>query len=756
MNHLNENSQLSPSIRSLLSGLRRRIRTYVWAEAICAIIVCTAIAFWISLAIDWTFEPSTGFRQLLLAFVAVALTVVVYRALLRKCFAQLSDASMALLVERRYDDLKDSLLTTVELAEDHTHSESFDSTMVQQVRQEAVESVRQVRLRQIFDFRPLLHITLAALLLAGSFAAFCVFAPSAFATWENRLLRLSGEPWPRATALEVEGFHAGIMKVARGDDVEIVVLSDITKVVPEVVTLFHSTEDSGRRRVNMNRHGNAQASAAALAHMHFQRFSYQFKNVQQETTLEIRGGDARLRDLRIVPVPPPTITQLTLHCEYPAYLVDESTGAFAAREIPVTGAVSLPRGTIVEIRAIANKPLTNIRWQDDHQTETWHSLDVSGDTFRLPLGAIETNQTLSLILTDTDTIENRRSVQLAIRIKEDEAPTIAVELVGIGSDITPNAQLPFQGEITDEYGITNVSFRYQIGDDTAVQDNILQPKSKPTSLPVDHVQDLASLKLEPGQEIQVSLTATDTLWSDRKHRLEKSTQGDATETILAAIDANLGRSQPYSLRVVTPERLRSILATREWTLTRRFKNMLRDFQQMRDSLQRLRFDNESADSDQQKTLARRLGVISAALRASRSARSGMRDLADDFERIVIELENNRIPTDDLRPRLHDRVAVPLRRLADKPTDTLIRTLDAAQATFNDPQQGAADRDRALVQADELLVEMNQVLKAMKASEEFNAMIERVRELMQQQAKLQAETDKARKAAERESLKLLDD
>jgi hypothetical protein len=146
----------------------------------------------------------------------------------------------------------------------------------------------------------------------------------------------------------------------------------------------------------------------------------------------------------------------------------------------------------------------------------------------------------------------------------------------------------------------------------------------------------------------------------------------------------------------------------------------------------------------------------AALRASRSVRRGTLDLASDFQRILTELENNRIPTDDLRPRLHNRIAAPLEKLADVPFTRLIELLDDAQAAVSDPSDGAAARNRAVEQADNVLVEMNRVLKAMKASEEFNNLIQRVRKMREDLARLQEKTTKARKAAERKTLELLDD
>ena len=55
------------------------------------------------------------------------------------------------------------------------------------------------------------------------------------------------------------------------------------------------------------------------------------------------GGDDRLGPLHIDVVDSPTISRMTLRCEYPSYMHR------AARDIPVAGLMQVPRGTQVRI-----------------------------------------------------------------------------------------------------------------------------------------------------------------------------------------------------------------------------------------------------------------------------------------------------------------------------------------------------------------------------------------------------------------------
>ena len=56
-------SSLAPAIQTILAHLRQRIRRYVCIEGLAAASVWLAAAFWMSLAIDWAFEPSRSVRH---------------------------------------------------------------------------------------------------------------------------------------------------------------------------------------------------------------------------------------------------------------------------------------------------------------------------------------------------------------------------------------------------------------------------------------------------------------------------------------------------------------------------------------------------------------------------------------------------------------------------------------------------------------------------------------------------------------------
>ncbi len=121
------------------------------------------------------------------------------------------------------------------------------------------------------------------------------------------------------------------------------------------------------------------------------------------------GGDARVRDLQVRVVESPTVSEVLLDCEYPAYMNR------SPRTLPVTGSMQIPLGTKITVRARANKDL--VRAQIDYplddntlHTETISLPGADGDarSFRFELPSFGNEKTLAFTLFDTDGIHNRK------------------------------------------------------------------------------------------------------------------------------------------------------------------------------------------------------------------------------------------------------------------------------------------------------------------------------------------------------------
>ncbi len=329
-------NRLAPAIATLLARLRRGIRAYAWAEGIALLVAVLGVSFWVSLALDWFFEPPSALRVALLIVVALLLAWEAYWFILRRIFVHLADRSLALVLERRFTDFRDSLVTSVELSQALPDAASFDPEMLARTQQQALAGAAHLPLSRVFDLGKLARRAALALALLAALVIFGVTESQALGIWARRNLMLSNEVWPRKTHLVVAGFDAdGHTKIARGGDLELIVQADAApgRDVPEIVEIRY-VEGSSRGRETMGRSGNAIVGEGAL-----QDYTHTFKAVLTPLEFYVRGGDDRLGPLYVDVVDRPTVGQMIMHCEYPEYMHRES------RDLPVAGAMSVPRGT---------------------------------------------------------------------------------------------------------------------------------------------------------------------------------------------------------------------------------------------------------------------------------------------------------------------------------------------------------------------------------------------------------------------------
>ena len=799
---------LAPAVENLLGTLRRRIRQYIWLEGCAAAIAWLGVAFWATLATDWFFEPSAAVRIVMLAAVAAVLVAVVGRLIGRRVFVRITDSNAATLLERRFPQLNDSLLTAVVLSE-HQNGISpatavagrFDGPnptlhgndageltdlgreMLAHTCHEAADRIGQVELRKVFNPRPLwLHCS-AATLLSISVAFFAVLFTNAFGVWANRVLAMSSDLWPRNTHLELVGFVDGTRKVARGSDLEVIVRADTNMPqVPEVVEIRYRTEGGGRARATMDRRGVAHAPEDR-----FQEYAYTFRSVLTDIQFDVLGGDDRVRDRRIRAVDSPTISQMTLECELPAYIGRKQP------PLPVTGVMQIPMGSRVMVHAEqANKDIVSVQVNSvvgdrPGPSKILRESDLADDHrgFSYPLTPLMADTTLLFTLTDADLIQSHDPVRLMLVPTPDQPPQMAVQLDGIGSAITPQARVAVAGRISDDYGVGRVWFERAIDQqEPGIRVIAELPKAPAMYNLVDEGLEVREFGLKPGQKLLVTVKASDLC--DLDH------------------GPHVAAGERWLLDVVTPEQLRAMLEARELVLRQRFEQLMQEMTETRDLLSRMKFESDKptvsprpkgegqgvrapakpANSPHPNPLPKGEGTagkkgertlvepgeeaeavdsparqrdlrflrVQGALTNCRKGAPEISGVAESFDDICKQLVNNRIDTEELKKRLKGGIAEPLHRVADKLFPDLDRRLEELQSLLEDPKQAPALRDSAQQQAEEILLAMRKIRDRMIELEDFNEAVELLRNIVETQKKLHEQTEQQHKEKIRHMLK----
>ena len=697
-----------------------------------AAVLLTA-AFWCGLAVDWFFEPPLWARAVILGGLVVCLALIIVKQIVLRLRAPLSDANMAVLLERRFSRLDDTLLTAVDLSGDvPAETEGYSTPMLRSTCGQAEARLANLPVGQVIRREPLRRLVCAAGVLSVSVMLFAALASDAMGVWTRRSLFFSEELWPRQASLSVEGFDGGTMKAARGTDVEIVVLADCGKpLVPKTVEVCYRIEGGSRRRAVMNREGDALASGEAQ-----QRYSHTFRGVLSPIELEIRGGDNRIEGLRIEVVESPTIEEVRLVCEYPAYMKR------LPRTLPVISTVTeIPFGTHVKARGRASKELRRVtvnstvggRQMDQAVIEIASAQSADRRAFEHDLGVVKEDRGITFVLHDTDGIKSRQGVSLSLAVAADQPPELPVSLRGIGTAVTSQARLPVEGRVSDDHGIARLWFECAIEKAAPEKCNVVELEGNTTEIelsPRETALELRELGAAAGQKMLVALCAAD-----------RFDLGDGP---------NEGSSQRWLLEVVTPAQLQAMLQARELVLRRRFEEIIEEVAETRDSLLRIEFAKAGGESEDR-------GLAVRALRCERAVQNGRKNAyevlgtAEAFDDVRLQLINNRIDTEELRMRLEAGIAQPLKRIAAEMFPRLELSLQELGKFLGNPKTGPSKRDIAKGQVDAILLAMDEVLGRMMELEDYSQAIAILRSIIDSQKKLGTRVKQRHKAKLRELL-----
>lgn len=762
---------VDPGVLQVLSRLRGRVRRYVWLQGLAMVVVCLGLCFWALLAIDWLWEPSVDLRKILLGLIGLLTGWVAYYWIGRRAFVPLTDSNMAVLMERRFRGLEDSLLTTVELARAADLAQ-FTREMLAHTNADAAVRAGKVNLDEVFDPRPLRRAGALAVLLVASIGAFAVASPDSFRFFvEERLVKLTSDLWPRKSRLEVHGFTNGEVVIAKGSNFDLLVQADMKMEVPDNVYVRFKNAEGLRRTDSMIREGQSVADRDE-----FQDFRYTFENVISPHTFDVSGGDYRVRNLQIRVVDAPAI-EMQLHVQYPSYLHRSDN------EQPVTGIMQVPVGSRVTIKALANKDLEKV--EVDYPTPVkkgeptpdkkfvTHVLDLpqAGGTsrsFEFPIESLDADMTLSFTLYDTDKIKSREPFRLALSATPDSAPQLQVRLKGISSAITPSARLPVNGEIRDDYGVAKGWFEYAIDEKDVQEQAFVNPTKGNDKVEVSEAFEARDLELKPGQKLLIGTAASD------EHDLPPEKK------------PHVGHGERFQLTVVTPGELRALLESRELNLRQRFETIISEVTETRETLTRLELGDPPAPADKpaaknaedktnesdgkgvkddkagidpadagdepaaaltpEQLLAGRLLRVQGIVQNSQKSAQETAGVAVSFDEIREELINNRVDTEELRIRLKDYIADPLRQIAAESFPEFDNRLTRLQSLIQSKgglKESLAAKTAAISQADALLVEMEKVRDKMLELESFNEAIDLLRAIISSQQQMNEQTKKQR-------------
>jgi hypothetical protein len=405
-------------------------------------------------------------------------------------------------------------------------------------------------------------------------------------------------------------------------------------------------------------------------------------------------------------------------------------------------------GSAVEVAGRASKDLARAGLARDGAA--LGDLELTGPrSFRTTLsGQALKGGAYAIALKDSGGLASRQPARFSLKVVPDRQPVVRAHLEGIGDLITPEAVVPLACKMNDDYAVQGAEIVY-----TKVVEEGQEPPPERMPLAggsdrfgrrdveVLHRLEAAPLALAAGSRLVFRVEARD------------------NDTVSGP---KVGTSGVFSLKVVTADELRAELLRREQEQRMEFERLLRDQQGLlEDSRATLAGLEAAARALPEPSRA----IIGAAEKRQRLVAGRLTALADQFARILDEVENNRLEDDmaPIRARLQDRIIEPQREMARRGVVRAADLLDAARkpapapdaarpgGAADAPTPGAGPREALLGEspcatlaaaADEqqqLLAAMREVLKNMVKWEGYQEAVTLLREVLKAQKQVSEET-----------------
>lgn len=754
---MSKSEYLDPQLSTLLDSLRQRIRRYVVLDSFLAVAAVVLSAFWLGLALDYlpvqiggTEMPRLA-RTILLLFVALILFFILGTMLFGRLHRPLPDDSLALLVERQHPQLGGRLVTAVQLNQPGRDGDSHSPKLLRRVHQQAAAAVDEVDPNRVFRWQPLMRKAMVVGPLAVCVLVFVVMSPESFGRAVSRLTLMSDEPWPRRAHLEMVGIELPVVTASEDETAapQMITFADKTirlprgssgtlriraladgAELPVVCTVQYRGDDGTRGQTNMRRVGRV-----VDGYQSFILDGSPLSDLSDSLNFSVRGLDDRLDDFRIEAVDPPAITEMKVVVRYPDYLRNEGSGEYDL-ETAYQAGLRLREGSDVTLVATSSRPLgdVDVLLKSDVEEQSAVTLTISDDRLeaRLPIHGFRSATTVRLVPRDVDGISAQASYRYFLGIVLDEPPTLQMELVGIGTAVTPIAKIPIKVTGSDDYGIEKF-------------DISVAPSSETGETPLTAN---VSPELDRDGKGETVLDLRD-LTADKQ--LPELVPGGAVNLFGEATDAydlgsnHLTRSEVFRLQLVTPEQLLALLERRELGLRARLEQTIDETRNLRDTLRLLRrgfqaaTDGELAETERTREVqVRRLRTQQSGLQANKTSEE-LSGIAASLDDILQEMVNNRVDSVDRRERIGVGVRDPLRQIVEEPLRELRDQIVEIEKTVADPEIAAEKSELAIETAEDVLLQLTAVLDKMLDLESYNEILDMVRDLIDDQQKLLDDT-----------------
>jgi len=753
-----------------LQALRQRVRQLLWMHGACWLVGSFLATAFVCGLLDWLFRiEDTGIRCVMTLLVVVLTGFAGWRFLVVPLLTRLSDLDLALRIERRFPELRDSLASAVQFLQSGPNELVGSIEMQQATISHALDRLRRVSPESMIELKPVKQ----AGLWAGSTAVVCVMFvslnwPVAALAFQRLAMPLKKLPWPRQHELRfvtekletMTGDENNSLVVAQGETVPIYV-ENTRGALPKNLTFEARVAGQPPKTENMRQTAlwdakgkQREIGTVSLPIMH------------GPIVIRAFGGDGETESFELEVVEPPRVQALFVKIIPPAY-----SGLPERALSENVGHVESLVGSQVKIEARSSKRLKSATLQ----IKDGESLDLVGtEDARGVSGEFTLTKPGSsswwLTLQDEIGFDNVDAPRYDLRGIADLAPEVRIEKPVSDQFVTPNAKIPFSVSIRDDLAIKSARLSLAVPvrmspitsvPDGAASEDVLQKRpndlrdgadsdaqraaawaalptrttvidlsfdtERPKQLQREHELDLAEFTLDPGMRLVVHGEATDYYDLGSEH---------------------VGRSLPRTLTIITPAAKQIELQDRQQALVLELERVQRQQAIARAQIKELQLQVENAGLLRPADLDTLKRVELDQKQVNTRLASEADGVAKQARMIRTERSANQV-SDPKSEQLLQTLAETIDDLAEQTLLQLQRELSSVLRTNLDPPKSGEERTRASEtkraldqvgrQQDDVLKDVGKVLDQFQEWKRERNLAADLRELSTEQQRLTEES-----------------
>jgi len=345
-------------------------------------------------------------------------------------------------VEKKWPDLKQSVITAVELAEGNARASRGSPQLVEVVLEQARERTAALDFNEVVPTR-----AFRRWLLGGGGAALVVLA-LAWAAWPASLVlveRICLLNVPLPTRTTVVSITRDMIKPIGGD---VEVRARAEGVIPKHGSVTVAYEQDAVQEYPLTPLPDAPAT-----------FSFTVHNLQKPFRYRFSLNDGRGPEFTVKAKVPPALASVECTQVFPAY-----TRIFQPRKLPPTG-LTLLAGSRLKVKAVATETLTSATVIQQGVSQTIPmTLNPSNQSMEVDIPIPAKNLTgFSIHLVDADGLGSMNETVYPIEIVPDKPPAVKITAPAAESEtITLRAKPMIEFQASDDYGLTQLSFNYEL------------------------------------------------------------------------------------------------------------------------------------------------------------------------------------------------------------------------------------------------------------------------------------------------------